>query len=93
MEIFLLILGAVVGGALGFRYGNRHAPRAELDSNAATLATFLRIIDRQLDRNTSAAVRGIAWETYGGNFGQALRRNGTRARHHPEPVPTPRSAP
>lgn len=73
MEFFLLIVGLAAGGALGFRLGNRHAPRAELDSNAATLATFLRIVDRQLDRNTSVAVRGIAWETYSGDFGLALR--------------------
>lgn len=88
MEIVLLLIGLAFGGAVGFRIGNRHAPRAELDSNAATLATFLRIVDRQLDRNTSAAVRGIAWETYGGDFGLALRAKWDASATPPEGDPS-----
>jgi hypothetical protein len=64
LEFFLLILGAVVGGAVGFSYGRRSKP-AVLQTNAAdAVVWFLVVVNRDLPPEIARQVRAVAWENY-----------------------------
>ncbi|GAA2644425.1 hypothetical protein GCM10010399_92910 [Dactylosporangium fulvum] len=66
MEIVLLLIGAGVGGAIGYNLGQKARP-AVLETTAAdAVVNFLRACTRELPQEMVWAVRGVASKIYKG---------------------------
>jgi hypothetical protein len=64
MEFFLLILGAAVGGAMGWRYGRHHRPSVLQTNSADAVVWFLVAVNRDLPPEIARQVRAVAWENF-----------------------------
>jgi hypothetical protein len=65
LEFFLLILGAVGGGALGFRYGQQHRPKVLAANAADAVVQLLRAAEASsLPREWVMAFEGLAHRTF-----------------------------
>lgn len=64
MELLLLLLGAAVGGAIGYNFGQRSQPSALQTHADDAVAGFLAAVNRKLEPSLARQVEWVAGEVF-----------------------------
>ncbi|MFC5004103.1 hypothetical protein ACFPIJ_40550 [Dactylosporangium cerinum] len=64
MELLLLLLGAAVGGAIGYNFGQRSQPSVLQTHADDAVVAFLVAINQELESGLARQVRSVAWEVF-----------------------------